>query len=212
MTLLTLANFLWRRFHLRQQTMATMPTTRRRVEQTTDTMVMIIVILFRGKGTCCITLADSGTGSEKMQTLNACSSDDHWNGSLAYKWDFLLLFICTMYFIPNNTSITISTPKFRIKPIIPINKRLMNRSCKSTITNIWLLYWLNLYEKKKYTPYIYLFKNQQVKYSNWIKTGIHCLLSYKIFNSLYTVQKARLFSGQFYMYTVCAEKQSTDHI
>lgn len=135
MTLLTLANFLWRRFHLRQQTMATMPTTRRRVEQTTDTMVMIIVILFRGKGTCCITLADSGTGSEKMQTLNACSSDDHWNGSLAYKWDFFLLFMCTMYFIPNNTSITISTPKFRIKPIIPVNKRLLNRSCKSTITN-----------------------------------------------------------------------------
>lgn len=88
----------------------------------------IIVILFRGKGTCCITLADSGTGSEKMQTLNACSSDDHWNGSLAYKWDFLLLFMCTMYFIPNNTSITISTPKFRIKPIIPVNKRLLNRS------------------------------------------------------------------------------------
>lgn len=135
MTLLTLANFLWRRFHLRQQTMATMPTTRRRVEQTTDTMVMIIVILFRGKGTCCITLADSGTGSEKMQTLNACSSDDYWNGSLAYKWDFLLFFMCTMYFIPNNTSITISTPKFRIKPIIPVNKRLLNRSCKSTITN-----------------------------------------------------------------------------
>lgn len=148
MTLLTLANFLWRRFHLRQQTMATMPTTRRRVEQTTDTMVMIIVILFRGKGTCCITLADSGTGSEKMQTLNACSSDDYWNGSLAYKWDFLLLFMCTMYFIPNNTSITISTPKFRIKPIIPVNKRLLNRSCKSTITKYnFYIDWI--YMKKK---------------------------------------------------------------
>lgn len=211
MTLLTLANFLWRRFHLRQQTMATMPTTRRRVEQTTDTMVMIIVILFRGKGTCCITLADSGTGSEKMQTLNACSSDDYWNGSLAYKWDFLLLFMCTMYFIPNNTSITISTPKFRIKPIIPVNKRLLNRSCKSTITKYnFYIDWI--YMKKKIYRIYTFFKNQQVKYSNWIKTGIHCLLSYKVFNSLYTVQKARLFSGHFYMYTVCAEKQSTDHI
>lgn len=145
MTLLTLANFLWRRFHLRQQTMATMPTTRRRVEQTTDTMVMIMVILFRDKGTCCITLADSGLGSEKMQTLNARSPDDHWNGSLAYKWCFLPLFslkcswaileLWTMYFIPKNTSITVSPPKFRIKPIIPVYKRLLNRSCKSTITN-----------------------------------------------------------------------------
>lgn len=67
--------------------------------------------------------------------------------------------------------------------------------------------------KKKNIHRIYTFlKTNKSNIAIEKKIGIHCLLSYKIFNSLYTVQKARLFSGHFYMYTVCAEKQSTDHI
>lgn len=62
--------------------------------------------------------------------------DDYWNGSFVYKWDFFFFFMCIMYFIFNNIFIIILILKFRIKFIILINKRLLNRLCKFIIINI----------------------------------------------------------------------------